>query len=132
MNKVFLIGRLTRDPELTTTAADISVCKFSLAVNRSFANTDGEREADFFNVVTWRGLADNCAKYLSKGKKVGLVGRLQTRSYEDKEGSKRYVTEVVAEEVEFLTPLSEGESAPTPAKKKPSELKPIDDEGLPF
>ena len=111
MNKVIEIGNLTRDPELATTTSGTSVCKMSIAVNRNFTNADGEREADFFNVVAWRTLAENCAKFLSKGKKIAVCGRLQSRSYDDDEGNRRYVTEIVAEDVEFLTPLSE--SAPT-------------------
>lgn len=134
MNKVILIGNLTKDPELTTTTSGINVCKMSIAANRSFANADGERETDFFNVVAWRNIADNCDKYLSKGKKVGVVGRLQSRNYEDKDGNKRYVIEVMADEVEFLTPSgSEQQSAPAPTKKKTySELKSVDSDDLPF
>ena len=77
MNKCILIGNLTRDPELTTTATGVSLCRFSIAVNRAYANQNGEREADFFNIVTWRGLAENCSKYLSKGRKVAVVGNIQ-------------------------------------------------------
>ena len=103
MNKVILIGNLTRDPELITTNNGISLCRFSLAVQRRFASQDGEREADFINIVVWRAQADNCYKYLKKGSKCGVVGSLQTRSYDATDGTKRYSTEVVAEEVEFLS-----------------------------
>ena len=89
MNKCIFIGNLTRDPEHQTTGSGVSFCRFSIAVNRSYTNSSGEREADFINIVTWRGLADNCAKYLSKGRKVCVVGSLQTRSYDDKDGNKR-------------------------------------------
>ena len=101
MNKVILIGNLTRDPELSETPSGVAVCKFSIAVNKS--TSDGERTADYFNIVTWRGQAENCGKYLAKGRKVAIVGTLQNRSYEDKDGNKRTVTEIVANEVEFLS-----------------------------
>ena len=103
MNKVILIGNLTKDPEITTTTNGVSVCRFSIAVSRRFANADGNRDTDFLNIVVWRGLADNCHKFLKKGSKVGVVGSLQTRSYDATDGSKRYVTEIVADEVEFLS-----------------------------
>ena len=102
MNKVFLIGRLTRDPELRYTGNNTAVASFSIAVNRSFTNQQGEREADFFNVTVWRKQAENVKNYLSQGSQVAIDGRLQTRSYEDNNGQKRYVTEVVADNVEFL------------------------------
>ena len=98
------------DPELRTTGSGISVCTFNVAVNRRFANQQGEREADFIPVVTWRGLADNCARYLAKGRKVAVSGSLQTRRYEDKQGNKRTAFEVVADDVEFLSPREGGSS----------------------
>ena len=102
MNKVFLIGRLTRDPDLRYTGNNTPVASFSLAVNRNFTNQQGEREADFFNITVWRKQAENVKNYLSQGSQVAVEGRLQTRNYEDKDGQKRYVTEVVADNVEFL------------------------------
>ena len=102
MNKVFLIGRLTRDPELRYTGSNVAVATFSLAVNRNFTNQAGEREADFINIVVWRKQAENVKNYLSQGSQVAVDGRIQTRSYDDNEGNKRYVTEVVADNVEFL------------------------------
>ncbi len=139
MNKVIITGNLSRDPELTTTNSGVAVCRFSVAVQRRFQNADGEREADFFNVVVWRAAAENCAKFLRKGSKCGVVGRLQTSSYEAQDGTKRYTTEIVADEVEFLgtKPTDAGDmpSAPVskPAgKKETSELEPIDDDSLPF
>ncbi|KAB3537840.1 single-stranded DNA-binding protein [Alkaliphilus pronyensis] len=99
MNNVVLIGRLTRDPELRFTASGKAVATFSVAVNRPFSKT---KEADFFNIVVWSKTAENCANYLAKGRLVGIQGRLQSRSYETQNGDKRYVTEVVAEQVEFL------------------------------
>ena len=102
MNKVFLIGRLTKDPELRYTGSNIAVATFSLAVNRNFQNQSGEREADFINIVVWRKQAENVKNYLTQGSQVAIDGRIQTRSYDDQDGKKRYVTEVVADNVEFL------------------------------
>ena len=102
MNKVLLIGRLTRDPELRYTGSNTAVATFSLAVNRNFANQQGEREADFINIVVWRKQAENVKNYLQQGSQVAIDGRIQTRSYDDNNGQKRYVTEVVADNVEFL------------------------------
>lgn len=113
MNKCILIGNLARDPELRTTQTGLSTCTMTLAVNRR-KNKDGVQEADFITVVAWRQLADLCAKYLTKGRKCAVVGSLQTRSYEAKDGSKRYVTEVLADNVEFLSPASQREDAPAP------------------
>ena len=133
MNKVILIGNLTRDPELTTTSSGVSVCKMSIAVNRNFTNANGEREADYINAVTWRDLADNCSKYLVKGKKVGVVGSIQTRSYETDEGGKRYIMEVMASEVEFLSSKdSDARPAPPPANKSKVNQTSIPDDELPF
>lgn len=102
MNKVILIGNLTKDPELTTTTSGTSVCRFTLAVSRRFTNSEGERKTDFINIVAFKNLADNCHKFLKKGSKAAVVGNIQTRSYDAQDGTKRYVTEVVAEEVEFI------------------------------
>lgn len=132
MNKVILIGNLTRDPELSETPSGISVCKFSIAVSRDHANADGNKETDFFNITVWRGRAENCGKYLKKGNKVAIVGSLQNRSYEDKDGVKRNVTEVVASEVEFLTPKqAENEEQGSERRVRP-QLEAIDDNQLPF
>jgi single-strand DNA-binding protein len=129
MNRVILIGNLSKDPELSTTSNGISVCKFDIAVRRRFENASGEREADFFKIIAWRGLADNCGKFLSKGKKAAVVGSLQTRTYDDKYGVKRYVTEIVADEVEFLSPKQEqGEIL----QRNEASLKPVTDDDLPF
>lgn len=104
MNKAMIIGNLTRDPELRTTASGISVCTFTVAVSRPFKRD----ETDFLPVVAWRGLAENCGKFLAKGRKVGVCGCLQTRNYDDNNGVRRYVTEIIADDVEFLTPRGEG------------------------
>lgn len=101
MNKTLLIGRLVRDPELRYTQSGIAVANFNLAVNRRFVK-EGEQQADFIQCVVWNKVAENVAKYLTKGSQVALEGRIQTSSYEDKDGVKRYRTEVVAENVEFL------------------------------
>jgi len=103
LNKVILIGRLTRDPELRFTPANgIAVTNFTIAVDRPFTNQKGEREADFIRIVVWRKLAEICANNLSKGRLVAVDGRLQIRSYEGQDGQRRYMTEVVADEVKFL------------------------------
>ncbi|MDQ0163713.1 single-stranded DNA-binding protein [Bacillus alveayuensis] len=106
MNRVVLVGRLTRDPELRYTPNGVAVATFTLAVNRNFTNQHGEREADFINCVVWRRPAENVANFLKKGSLAGVDGRLQTRSYEDQTGRRVYVTEVVADSVQFLEPKS--------------------------
>ena len=133
MNKVILIGNLTKDPELSTTNSGINYCRFSLAVPKRFAQA-GERDAEFINIVVWRVQADNCHKYLKKGSKACVIGSLQTRSYDAQDGSKRYVTEVVAEEVEFLSNKSNMDSigSSSSADGDASELQPIEDDTLPF
>lgn len=135
MNKVILVGNLTRDPELTETPSGVAVCRFSIAVSRDYANSEGTRETDFFNITVWRGRAEVCGKYLKKGNKVAIVGSIQTRSYEDKDGIKRNVTDIVANEVEFLTPKGTGadadEEVVTSRRERP-QLEAIDDNQLPF
>ncbi len=131
MNKVFLIGNLTRDPELTTTNSGISVCRMSVAVSRRFASADGTRETDFFNVTAWRGVADNCSRFLKKGSKVCVCGSLQTRSYEQ-DGVKKYATDIVADEVEFLSTKSDGGNTVAPEAGPVADLQPITDSDLPF
>ncbi|MED1790514.1 single-stranded DNA-binding protein [Brevibacillus laterosporus] len=101
MNRVILIGNLARDVEMKYTPNGVAVATFTLAVNRRVQN--GQNEADFINIVVWRQLADLCANYLSKGKKCALEGRIQVRSYDDQDGKKRFVTEVIAENVQFLS-----------------------------
>lgn len=102
MNKVVLIGRLTKDPELRYTESNIAVATFTLAVNRNHTNSNGEREADFINIVVWRKQAENVKDYLFKGSKVAIEGTIQTRNYEDDNGNRRYITEVIANSLEFL------------------------------
>jgi single-strand DNA-binding protein len=136
MNKVILIGNLTRDPELSETPSGLAVCRFSIAVSRDYASSDGTRETDFFNITVWRGRAENCGKYLKKGNKVAVVGSLQTRSYEDKDGIKRNVTDIIASEVEFLTPkTAQGETeevSVVSARRERPQLVEVDDNQLPF
>ena len=102
MNKVCLIGRLTAKPELRTTAGNIATTRFTLAVNRNFTNAQGEREADFITIVAWRKQAENICQYLDKGSLVSVEGRIQTGSFDDKDGNRRYTTDVVADQVNFL------------------------------
>ncbi|HBI6622270.1 TPA: single-stranded DNA-binding protein [Listeria monocytogenes] len=104
MNRVVLVGRLTKDPDLRYTPAGAAVATFTLAVNRPFKNAQGEQEADFINCVVWRKPAENVANFLKKGSMAGVDGRVQTRNYEDKDGKRVFVTEVVAESVQFLEP----------------------------
>ena len=139
MNKAILVGRLTRDPEGKQISSGVAVTTFSIAVSRRFKKD----ETDYFNVVTWRGLAETCAKYLKRGSQVAVMGEMQTRSYDDKNGVKRYVTEIVADEVEFLssrgTNSGDGEykaaEQPTAGDIFGEELnafEPVDDNELPF
>ncbi len=112
MNKVILIGRLTRDPEMRTTPSGVATTSFSIAVQRNYANAQGDREADFINCVAWRKQAENIAKYCTKGSQVAVDGRIQTRNYDAQDGAKRYVTEVIADNVTFLGSRSgSGESS---------------------
>ncbi len=139
MNRAVIIGNLTRDPELRTTASGKSVCSFTVAVRRGFGEN---KDTDFIPVVTWEGLAENCAKFLAKGRKVGVSGRIQTRSYDSNNGERRYVTEIVADDVEFLTPKGEGgtvtRDVPPPPDDaglfgdEPDDFEPLDDEQMPF
>ena len=125
MNKAILIGRLTKDPELNKTSSDISVCKFTLAVNR-FKDKDGIEQADFLPIIVWRNQAENCAKYLKKGSQCAVTGTIQTRSY-DKDGEKKYITEIVADNVEFLS------SSKQTNETKIDDLTPLPDNAeLPF
>lgn len=108
MNRVVLVGRLTKDPDLRYTPNGAAVATFTLAVNRTFTNQQGEREADFINCVVWRKPAENVANYLKKGSLAGVDGRIQTRNFEGQDGKRVYITEVVADSVQFLEPRSAG------------------------
>ncbi len=129
MNRAVIVGRTTKAPELRRTEKDIPVVSFTVAVNRPF-KTQGEQEADFINCVAWRKQAENVAQYVGKGDRVGVDGRIQTRSFDDKEGTRRFVTEIVADNVQFLEPKKQEE--PTePKEKKPEDFL-HDDPGVPF
>lgn len=110
INRVVLVGRLTKDPEFRTTPSGVNIANFTLAVNRTFTNAQGEREVDFINVIVFRKQAENVNKYLSKGNLAGVDGRIQSRSYENKEGQRVFVTEVVADNVQFLEPKNNGQA----------------------
>ena len=143
MNKVILIGNLANDPEAFTTQSGVSRSTFRIAVQRRFANAQGVREADFLTVVAWRQTADFCNRYLSKGRKVAVEGSIQTRSYDAQDGSKRYVTEIIADNIEALGSRDEAGGAarphdngptPPPAVPTPSanDFTEVDDDELPF
>ena len=139
MNKVVLIGRLTRDPELRYTSSNIPAASFSLAVNRPFQSQNGTREADFIPVVVWRAQAENCAKYLHKGSQAAISGSIQTRSYDAPDGSKRYITEVVADEVQFLSRPSGNDNNDDAARAQSlgnspfgDNIETVEDEDIPF
>lgn len=150
MNKAILVGRLVKDPEVKTTSNQVSVCSFTIAVDRRFKNANGERQADFINCVAWRSQADFLGRYFQKGSRVGLVGSIQSRSYEDANGKRVYVTEVVVDEIEFVeskrdsgsnanynAPVQSSQPASQNAVKETSESSDFfpamdDDTSLPF
>lgn len=113
MNKAILIGRLTKDPELRTTPTGRNVCQFSVAASRNFTNANGEREADFINCVVWDKQAENLVKYQKKGNQIAVEGRIQTRNYDDKDGKKVYVTEILASNISFLDSKGTGATGNT-------------------
>ena len=121
MNRITLIGNLTSDPETRTTPSGVTVCSFTIAVNRRFANSDGERQTDFFRINAWRQLGEICAKHLAKGRKVAVVGELQARLYDAKNGEKRMSLDVAADEVEFLSPAEKAETKPQKKSKENSD-----------
>ena len=139
MNKVFLIGNLTRDPESRETPSGVTMCRFAIAVQRPYSSQDGERQTDFFECTAWRGLGETIARYTKKGKKVAVTGSVQIRNYEDNQGAKRTAVDIIVQDCEFLTPKSNGEfddvadapraSAP---KKKPTLQAMDDDSDIPF
>lgn len=135
LNRVILIGRLTKDPELRYTPAGVAVTQFTLAVDRPFVKQGGEKETDFLPVVTWKQTAEACATYLRKGRLAAVEGRIQTRNYENNEGKKVYVTEVIADNVRFLEPPNREEKKeeknPDPFVGNGKPYEPSDDD-LPF
>jgi len=138
MNKVILMGRLTRDPELRyTSTSNIPVCSFTLAVNRAYSKQGEEKQADFIPIVAWNKLAEFCSKYFQKGRQVAIVGRIQTRTWDDTEGKRHYVTEVIADEAFFADSKKSDEVSSKPSFGEGSTgedgFYPIaDDDELPF
>lgn len=141
LNSVCLVGRLTKNPELRYTSSNQAVATFSLAVNRNFKSQNGEREADFINCVIWRQQAENLANWAKKGALIGITGRIQTRSYENQQGQRVYVTEVVAEQFQLLesredreSGQSQGYGQPDFGRQAPANTSPMDisDDDLPF
>jgi single-strand DNA-binding protein len=141
MNKAILMGRLTRDPEMRTTTGQVSVCTFTLAVDRRFKSASGERQADFIPIVAWRQQAEFCAKYFRKGSRMIVVGSIQTRSWDDAEGKRHSITEVIADEIYFADSKKseggyEGNTPLPPSPPSPAGdgffPGPDDDTALPF
>lgn len=144
INRVILVGRLTKDPEYRTTPNGIDVANFTLAVNRNFKSKNGEQQADFINVVVFRNQAQNVNNYLSKGSLAGVDGRIQSRSYENKEGQRVFVTEVVADSVQFLEPKNSNQQNNQPQQQRgqaptgnnpfanDNRVNDLDSEDLPF
>ena len=140
MNKVFLIGNLTRDPELRETPSGVPMCRFAIAVQRPYSSQEGERQVDFFECTAWRGLGETVARYTKNGKKVAVSGSIQIRNYEDNQGAKRTAVDIIAQDVEFLSPKDNGDSfdeldeAPRQSapKRKPVLQAMDDDSDIPF
>lgn len=133
LNRAVLIGRLTKDPELRYTPNGVAVASFVLAVNRTWLNQQGEREADFLPIVVWRKQAENCANYLSKGSLVAVDGRIQVRSYEGKDGQRRWVTEIIADSVRFLDRREGGSGgSAAPATESVGSEVEYTEEDIPF
>jgi len=148
LNRVVIVGRLTRDPDLRYTPNGVAVANFTVAANRPFRNQQGEQEADFINCVTWRKQAENLANYMKKGSLIGVDGRIQTRSYEGQDGKMVYVTEVLAESIQFLEPRGSSQAQPSgsanygqensfqhQAQSQPSPSqasRPVEQSGSPF
>lgn len=143
MNKAILVGNLTKDPEMRTTPNGVSVTSFTVAVQRRYKDADGNYQADFINCVAWRSTAEFVAKYFTKGSRIGVVGTIQTRTYDDQNGNKRYVTEVVADEVEFAGSKTQNQDMQKPTEQESrtadelfaedlADFQPLDDSELPF
>ena len=143
MNRIHLIGNLTRDPEFSETAAGVAVCKFSIAVGRAYADQNGEKQTDFFNCTAWRQTADAVARYTKKGNKIAVIGSMQSRAYEDRQGVKKTVWEVQISEIEFLSPHEAQEKGSEPprgntrgevknARKPVLQAMDEDDDTIPF
>ncbi len=126
MNKITLIGNLTHDPEVRSTPNGVTVCSFNIAVNRRFASANGERQTDFFRINAWRQLGETCARYLAKGRKVAVLGELQARTYEAKDGTTRMSLDVSADEVEFLSPKQQSEGGAPVPQQRGGDVPPAD------
>lgn len=126
MNKVAIVGRLTKDPEIKLTSNQTQFCNFTVAVDRKFKDANGQRQADFISCLAWKQTAVFIQKYFKKGSRIGLVGSIQTRSYDDQNGQKRFITEVVVDEVEFVESNNRAEEQPqTPPQPQPQEAQPV-------
>lgn len=143
MNKAILVGNLTKAPEQRTTSSGIAVTSFTVAVRRRYKDADGNYQADFINCVAWRSTAEFVTKYFTKGSRIGVVGTIQTRTYDDQNGNKRYVTEVVADEVEFAGSKTQNQDMQKPTEQESrtadelfaedlADFQPLDDAELPF
>lgn len=138
MNKVELVGRLTKDPEIKMTSNQTKFCQFTLAVDRRFKDQNGQRQADFINCLAWRQTAEFIAKYFKKGNRIGVVGSIQTRSYDDQNGQKRFITEVVVDEAEFVESTNKADDTEKKETEAPVEIEPntgevmVDAGQLPF
>ena len=140
MNKVFLIGNLTRDPELRETPSGVAMCRFAIAVQRPYSSQEGDRQADFFECTAWRGLGETIARFAKKGTKVAVAGSIQIRNYEDNQGMKRTAVDIIVQDCEFLSPKDEGDSfddAPAAPRTSAPKRKPVlqamdDDNDIPF
>lgn len=132
MNKIILIGNLTHDPEMRSTPNGIVVCSFTIAVDRRRADKNGDRPTDYFRITAWRQLGENCGRYLAKGRKVAVVGELQADTYEAKDGSTRLSLNVQVDEVEFLTPRSQQNSAPAEDAGDMSGFTDVSNDDIPF
>lgn len=135
INRVILVGRITKDPELRTTQSDLSVCSFTLAVNRQFKSKEGENEADFIQCVVWRKQAENLVKYIKRGNMIGVDGRVQTRTYDNNEGVRQYVTEIVCDSIQFLeTNKQDSQPHTKDNSQQGGQVRNIDisDDNLPF
>lgn len=121
INRTVLVGRLTKDPEVRYTSSNIAYARFTLAVNRTFAGPSGEREADFIQCITWRKQAENLARFVRKGSLIGVEGRIQTGSYDDKDGVRKYTTDVVCDSVQFLEPKNQDQQESNYIPRDPRE-----------
>jgi len=130
MNRALLVGRITAKPELKYTSSNLPYTRFTVAVNRTFSNSQGERETDFINVTAWRKQAENVCQYLNKGSMVSVEGRIQTGSYTDKEGNKRYTTDVAADSVQFLESKGQSQARAKEDNSSPYDFEPTEPSGV--